>query len=398
MKIAHINGTYGVGSTGRLIADLVQWGKRQGDESRVFYSERGITAPEAEQYIRAWQRKLHALESRVSGLQGYWSKLATLRLIKQLKTFSPDLVHLHVVHGNCLHLPTLFNYLHSVQLPVVITLHDCWWFTGRCVHPSAYGCTKFTSNCEDCPASHDINPSWFFDRAHKMLTDKRRWLLEGGPLAVVAVSDWVARQVKQSFVPQKCVTRIYNWTDIDMFKPLNSDSLRKRLSLMDRRVLLAVAASWDLRKGLNDLLAVAAKLPKDYSIVLVGNLDKADDLPANILHVPHIDSQELLVQFYSLAEVFINPSRMETFGLTTIEAMVCGTPVVVYDLTASPELIGPGTGLTVPFSQGSEGLLRAILKLKKNKETSTACRNWACERFSPTAGCAQYHDLYRKLA
>lgn len=397
MRIAHINVTYGVGSTGRLIKDLVDQARQQGDECKVFYSERSMEASEAAQYISLFPRKVHAVASRVSGLQGYWSRLATKKLIAALQSFSPDVVHLHVLHGNCICLPMLFEYLHTSRLPVVITLHDCWWLTGKCVHPSAYHCDKFTTDCSGCPAKKDCNPSWFFDKASKMLADKCRWLLAIDRLAVVAVSDWMAEQAKRSFIPERCISRIYNWVDTTVFRPMEGSLLKKQFGLSKYKIVLGVAAFWGAEKGLDELLILAASLPQQYRFVLVGNVPQRYRLPENILHIPHTDSYEQLVQLYSMADVFVNLSHMETFGLTTVEAMACGTPVIVYDSTACPELVGLDTGKVLPAQSDMQALLRAVLALCMEEKKTDVCRSWVEKHFNRERGCRQYTELYEKI-
>lgn len=397
MKIAHLNVTYGVGSTGRLIKDLVDQARQQGHECQVFYSERGIEAPEARPYLSVSSRKIHAVASRVSGLQGYWSRSATRKLLAVLDDFSPDIVHLHVLHGNCICLPLLFEYLLASKLPVVITLHDCWWLTGKCVHPSAYHCDKFLADCKNCPAQKDCNPSWFFDRAEKMLADKRSWLLAIDKLAVVAVSDWMAEQARQSFVPQKCISRIYNWVDSEIFQPVDGSFLKTQMGLENSKVVLGVAALWGKEKGLEDMLTLADTLPQEYRVVLVGKIPSNKKLPENILHIPHTDSRKQLAQLYSMADVYVNPSRMEAFGLTTVEAISCGTPAIVYDLTACPELIGPDTGKVLPAGADIEVLQKAVVDLCAEKKNASACRNWITQNFNDKKNGNQYLDLYRQM-
>lgn len=398
LRIAHINCVYGVTSTGRLISDLVGYGARHGHESRVFYSERQSDAAEAVRYISDAGRNRHALMSRLSGLQGYWSKAETLRLCAMLEDFTPDAVHLHVLHGNCVHLPTLFDWLHRRKVSVVVTLHDCWWFTGRCVYPTLYGCDGYTGGCAGCPAKRDVCPSWFFDRAAKMLRDKKRWLLGCGNLSIVAVSDWVARQAEASFLRSANIRRIYNWVDTDVFKPSDCSELRRSMGFGSKKVVLGVASKWEERKGLKDLCALAERLPEDYRLVIVGQIPPSFNLPRSITHIPATDSVGELAQLYGMAEVFVNPSKMETFGLTTAEAMACGTPSVVYDVTACPELIGDGTGAAVSPEGGCEGLLRAVLALNKTDERSRRCREWVAEQFSLEAGAAQYYGIYARIS
>lgn len=396
MRIAHINGVYGVGSTGRLVKDLVEYGREKGHESLVLYSEGAAQDSCAVRYISDGERNIHALLSRLSGLQGYWSKRATGRLIERLKNFSPDVVHLHVVHGNCLYLPLLFRYLTDNNIPVVLTLHDCWWFTGRCAHPLQYRCDRYQVRCTNCPAKNDVCPSWLFDRAKKMQQDKERWLCGLPRLKVVAVSRWGARVAAESFLCSKDILCAYNWVDTQTFRPVECSTLRSRLALDGKKVILGVSSFWDERKGLEDLLWLAKQLP-ECAVVLVGTMQQRDELPSNMISVPATDSKEELAGLYSQADVFVNPSRMETFGLTTVEAMACGTPAVVYDVTACPELIGPGTGQVVAVQTGRQGILEATQTILKAPVSGEQCVNWARENFSLNVGAERYYHIYREI-
>ncbi|WP_394962510.1 glycosyltransferase [Candidatus Allofournierella excrementigallinarum] len=396
MRIAHINGVYGVGSTGRLVKDLVECGRENGHESLVLYSEGSAEDNCAVRYISDSERNAHALLSRLSGLQGYWSKRPTMRLIERLEKFSPDVVHLHVVHGNCLHLPSLFRYLTVNNIPVVLTLHDCWWFTGRCAYPLHYLCDRYQARCADCPAKNDVCPSWLFDRANKMQRDKERWLCGLAHLKVAAVSKWGARVAAESFLRNKDILCAYNWVDTQAFRPEECEAQRSGLIPDGKKVILGVSSFWDERKGLDDLLWLAQQLP-ECAMVLVGTMKQRGELPANVISVPATDSKEELAGLYSQADVFLNPSRMETFGLTTVEAMACGTPVVVYDVTACPELIGPGTGLVVAVQDGRQGLLQATRTLLETPASGERCVSWARENFSINVGSARYYHIYREI-
>lgn len=397
MKIAHINGVYGTGSTGRLVKDLVEYGRENGHESLALYSEGSAQDSCAVRYISDGERNVHALLSRLSGLQGYWSKGPTRRLLERLKAFGPDVVHLHVVHGNCLHLPSLFRYLTENHIPVVLTLHDCWWFTGRCAHPLYYNCERYKTHCADCPAGQDVCPSWLFDRAERMRKDKQNWLCSLPKLKVAAVSRWSAKVASESFLKKKDIVCAYNWVDTETFCPTESSNLRQAMGLTGKKVILGVASLWDDHKGLKELVWLAEQLP-ECRVVLVGEIRQKIRLPSNVISIPATDSKKELARLYSMADVFVNPSRMETFGLTTVEAMACGTPAVVYDVTACPELIGPGTGRVVPAPAGPQGLLEATQTLLNAPVDRDLCVHWARENFSLYVGAERYDHIYREIA
>ena len=116
----------------------------------------------------------------------------------------------------------------------------------------------------------------------------------------------------------------------------------------DKFVILSVASSWNKGKGLDQLLALSNKLQKDDVIVLIGIApDQQKSLPNNVIGVSVIKNQNLLTQWYSTADVYINFSVEETFGLVVAEAMACGTPAIVMNSTACPEVMDTNTGFVV---------------------------------------------------
>jgi len=393
MRIAHINGVYEHASTGKMILDIIKECNKKGYESKVFYSEGRSERPEAFRYIADWERNIHALLSRVSGLQGYWSFMPTYRLLKKLEEFSPDVIHIHVIHGNSINLPIFFSWIKRKQLKVVITLHDCWWFTGRCVHPTVYQCEKYCHNCKECPANRDVCPSWFFDFASKMLNDKKKWLEQIEDLQVIAVSGWLKKQAEKSFLPKSCINQIYNWVDTTKFYPRDTENIRKLLKLENKKIVLGVASIWYDDKGISDFIWLSKNLPEEYQVVLVGRVPKNFELGNKILSIPSTNSTDELAEYYSLADVFVNASKAETFGLTTVEAMACGTPVVGYNTTATPELVVEETGSVIEcFNR--DYLLKKTMQFVKSKTIICNCRHRAEDNFSKAVSVSKYVKLY----
>ena len=140
-------------------------------------------------------------------------------------------------------------------------------------------------------------------------------------------------------------------------------------------------------------------ISRDSIIVLIGlNSSQIQSLPVNIIGIQRTENQQELRDLYVASDVFLNLSVEETFGLTTAEALACGTPAVVYNATASPELIDTNTGIVVE-KQNIESLLIAIEEIKQNGKLfyTKACRLRAVKLFDKNQRFSEYFDLYSKI-
>lgn len=401
MRILQINAVYKKMSTGRNVAEMNEAFAAEGHKTLAVYSVGVVENPEEEYVIgNALGQKTHAFLSRLTGLQGYYSSFATRRLLKKITAFQPDVVVLNNLHANYIHLPMLLKYLAKNDIPTVAVLHDCWFYTGKCCYYTAAGCEKWKESCGNCPIIDQHNKSWFFDRTRKMHQDRIKLFNAIPRLGVVAVSDWLLGQAKQSPVFRNAlqITRIHNWIDTEQFRPVDSTSLRERLGLQDKKVLLAVAAVWENRKGLSALLKIADSLRDNECLIIIGKLLSPVVFPANIIHIPGTESQDELVQYYSLADVFLQPSLEETFGKVTAEALSCGTPTVCFDSTANPELVLSGCGYVVPAGEwkAMQDKAQEILQVGK-MAYSSACRKFALKAFNTKDIFREYFKVFNAL-
>ena len=166
-----------------------------------------------------------------------------------------------------------------------------------------------------------------------------------------------------------------------------------------QNVIIGVAHPWSERKGLKDYIALSQLLPENVVILLVGlGKEQQLGLPNNIIGLGLTQNREELAMLYSMADIVMNLSYAETFGLTTVEGFACGTPGIVYDITASPELITPDTGIVVE-SGNVKGVAEAVaLILRRGKQSyAQACRKRAIEFFDNNICCTQYVSLYKEM-
>lgn len=399
MKIVQINAVYGYSSTGRNVAEKHEYFRQRGIESFVFTSDKEYPDKHIYRIGNKWDHKLHALYSRIWGLQGYFSKKATRRMIRQIELIAPDVVVLHNLHANYIHLPLLLNFLAKYNIATLLVLHDFWFMTGHCCHYTSIGCDKWRTECHHCPLLHTYNKSLFFDRSRKIFRDKKRLFQAIPRLGVIGVSKWVLQEAKQSFLKDaKLLDFIYNWIDLSVFHPLPTISLREKLNLSSSDfVVLGVAQGWSQAKGLNQFMEIVRNMP-DVKVVLVGRFPSNVSVPHNLLIAGEVNTPQKLAEYYSMADVFVNPSIQETFGKVTAEALACGTPVLGSNTTATPELIPASCGFTFSPHDIDDLLKKVALIREKGKQAySEQCQRFAAENFGKEGQIAKYIQCFHEL-
>ncbi len=399
MRILQINETCGTGSIGRTTFELANELEARGHSCLVAYSHDNLGYSNAVQIGSDNDHKFHAVCSRISGLQGYYSKNATRKLIAKIKEYKPDVIHLRNLHGNYINLCELLSFIASEDIPTVVTLHDCWLFTGKCTYYIPAKCEKWKKECGNCPLLHkdNVNPTFFFDRTKKCINDKKKWFSRIPRLAVVGVSRWVANEASESFFSRRNPIAIYNWIDLETFHPRKSE-LRKKLGLEHQFVILCVATNLNRIKGYNEICELRKRMPENWTIIAIGK--EVIPLPEGILHISHTNNAVELAEYYSMADVCMNATKYETFGKVTAEAICCGTPAVVYNNTASPELVNDGCGIVVEESEGVDGLIAALKEIENNGSRSyrDACIRAANDRFAKRIGVDRYIELYESIS
>ena len=398
MKILMISGIYGSRSSGRSMKELTEKCRQNGHTVYIVTPQKFCDDKDFYRIGTTLDHKIHALFSRAFGKQAYYSKGATKKLLKLIDEKNPDVIHVQVLHGNFIHFNHFFKEVAKRKIPVVFVLDDCWLFTGKCSHFTSAKCYKWQTGCQKCPQLQSCNPTWFFDRTKKMYSDKKAVYESLERFGVVAVSDWLLSEAKKSIMGKATVIkRIYNSIDVDTFRPIESN-LRQQLGLEDKFVVLGVATCLDESKGLSLFKDLASKMPENYRIVFVGGLPQNTELPENIMHVGHTESVEELAKYYSMADVFVQMSVEETFGKVTAEALSCGTPAIVFNSTANPELIGENCGYVVE-PKDVDGVLEKLKEIEAMGKAfyTENCRKFIVESMNKETTLSEFIDVYKEL-
>lgn len=376
MKVLQINSVCGTGSTGRIVVDLYKGLEEQGYQCIIAYG-RG-TAPEGIKTIKIgtnFDNYMHVAKTRVFDKHGFGSTKATKEFIKKVEELNPDVIHLHNIHGYYINIEILFDYLKRANKKVIWTLHDCWAFTGHCAYFDYVGCNKWKEGCKECPQKKEYPNSLLMDSSEWSFNKKKDIFTGVADLTIVTPSKWLAGLVKQSFLSEYKVEVINNGIDLDIFKPTKSD-FRERHGLENKFIILGVANVWDRRKGLDYFVELSEKLNDNYKIILVGVTEKQKKkLPLNIMAINKTSNLQQLVEIYSTANVFVNPTLEDNFPTTNLEALACGTPVITFNTGGSIECINDYSG-KVTKKKNINHILKSINKIKEINISSNDVNNY----------------------
>jgi glycosyltransferase involved in cell wall biosynthesis len=400
MKVLQINTVINSSSTGRIAVDIGKLLISNGHESYIASANGNFTnTSEIIKIGNLWDIRWHGLMTRLFDRHGFGSIKATKKLVVEIKRIKPDVIHLHNLHGYYINIEILFNYLKMSKIPVVWTLHDCWAFTGHCTYFDYVNCFRWETGCFSCPNKRAYPASWLWDNSKLNYKQKKNLFNSVPVISIVTPSRWLADYVSKSFLGAFPISLICNGVDLRIFYPRTTGNIKERLGIGNRFMLLGVANVWDKRKGLNDFIQLNKLIGKDLVIVLVGlNKKQLKGLPEGIIGIARTENIDELADLYSAADIFLNPTWAETFGITNAESLACGTPVITYRTGGSPEAINEQTGIVVPRGD-INSLYSAILEIRKNGKFhySSSCVLRAMGFYNMDINYHGYIDLYKSL-
>lgn len=152
---------------------------------------------------------------------------------------------------------------------------------------------------------------------------------------VITVSEFCKKQLIKEYGANNKIVTIYNGVDITKFRPLNIQRDTNKIRLLFVGNLIR-------RKGIDLLWEIIQRLGAGFELRLIGGLDTTLVVPFksdNVLASPGGLSNQQLVQEYNSCDIFIFPSRLETFGYSVAEAMACGKPIIATACSSLPELV-----------------------------------------------------------
>ncbi len=265
-------------------------------------------------------------------------------------------------------------------------MHDIWAITG------------FSNNSATLK-----NPNkkkfllYLWDNTANLLKSKKK-IYNKSKLHIVAVSEWIKKEIKKSILCNQSVTRIYNGIDIDIFRPQNKTLIRKELGLPQNKKIVGFGI-----KGWENSNKIIEKYKNNNNIFFtaVGH-SVINTTNKNCLSLPSTQNRALFAKYLSCADIFLNPTIEDSFGLINAESMACGTPVVTHEIDAIPEITKhKKTGYVSKHNDVNDlkNGVDYILNLSKDdyNNMSKNARSKIVNNFSNEKMYNEYLELYQKL-
>lgn len=387
MKVVQINSVCGIGSTGGITIQLSRAMTQNNIENYILYTNYNYPCEFGIKYSYRLKIKINALLAKIFGNYGFNSISSTIKLIRILKKINPDIVHIHNVHGHDLHLGMFFRYLKKIGVRVIFTLHDCWLFTGYCMHFDSIGCMKWKTQCGNCPQRKRY--SWFTDKSAWLFSKKKELITALNDVTVVSPSYWLADIAEKSYLGKFPIKVLNNGVDLDVFKPCKSN-FREKYELQNRKVVLGIP-----KGNLDAFIELSRLLDCEYKLVLAGLKEKEfSQLPDNVLGLGYLPHPEL-AKVFTASDVYVNTTLADTFPTVNLEALACGTPVVTFNTGGSPEAIDEKTGIAV--EKGNVGsIYEAVKEICNGPDRSAACIERAQRLYNKHDRYKEYIDLYNR--
>lgn len=319
-------------------------------------------------------------------------------VIARINAINPDIVHIHWVGHEMMSIGSIAK----IKQPVVWTLHDLWAMSGVEHLPvlDSYISGNFKNNTRSLLTKSNLD-QWTWNRKAKLIKDKQ--------IFFVAPSQWMSSKAKAAaLMNDSHISVIPNPLDIDFWRCGDLKQVRSKLKLpiSKKIILFGLYGDADAKHKGFDLLVDALekiKIDKSNTILSIfgGNFQEKSIHGIKIISHGFVESELEMRDIYRAADVFVMPSRKESFGQTAAEAMACGVPVVSFAGHGTADFIlHKETGwLAQPFNitdlaKGIDYILNCSLEktLSLSQESRKSIENLCAYNKVAT----QYKEVYEK--
>jgi len=313
------------------------------------------------------ENKLLKYEHEILSVHSQLSLTSNI-LLNEKEYINADLVHYHLIHNTKIPLFSLIELCGSK--PSILSIHDPWIFTGRCVHPD--NCIKWTNGCNDCKTLDTLFP-FTQDNCNSLWKLKEK-IYKELDIDIIVSTPYMYNMLKKSPITKhfENVHIIPFGIDLNKFCSDNilREETRNKFNIPKDDVVLFFRAQKEF-KGTQYIVEALKMLKSNKNITLISCSEKGllEELTEkyNIIELGYVEDDEI-VSVYNACDIFLMPSKGESFGMMAIEAMACSKPVIVFDNTALPFVtFAPDCGVLVKDKSSYE-LSQAIKLLVENED------------------------------
>lgn len=225
---------------------------------------------------------------------------------------------------------------------------------------------------------------------------------------VTAVSRFLKEKTITNYHIDKDIEVIHNFIDAELYKPVCNKQFKEHVAPNNEKIMIHTS-NFRPVKRVSDTIRILEKVKKEIptKLILIGDgpdrsecerLTRELKLEKDVLFLGKQDGLEDLL---SVADIFLMPSQSESFGLSALEAMSCGVPVISSSVGGLPELIVHNqTGYIAEFSDVDRMAKYALELLRNEKKInsfSKKSRQRAEKIFEKKLIVPKYIEYYEKI-
>lgn len=302
----------------------------------------------------------------------------------------------------------IFELYKKTNARIYWLMYDMAPLTGGCHY--SWDCRGYEHNCGNCPGLFSTDPA---DITNKNILDKK-FYIDRANVEIIAGSEWQYRQAKASTLFRtKPIHKVLLSADPDIYKPLDKERARIKMGIPAHKkvIFFGSIALTSERKGMSYLLESLKMLKEKIKgsaieneiLLLIAGAEIdgiADDLAFDYHYMGFLDNTYGIASAYQLADIFICPS-IEDSGPTMInQSIMCGTPVVSFEMGVSPDLVITGETGYMAKLQDSKDMARGIYDVLSLSDAEYArmsfnCRELALKVCSPGVQIETFENLFK---
>ena len=309
-----------------------------------------------------------------------------------------------------INIKNIYELYERTHAPIYWLMYDMAPLTGGCHY--AWDCKGYLNNCGNCPALFSTNP---FDLSHENILYKRDYISKT-KIEILTASEWQYEQAKgSSLFKNNTIHKVLLSVDTTIFKPVDKDEIRLKLNIPTNKKVLFFGSVGltEKRKGMYYLIESLKVLKQktertDTSftnkiVLLIAGREIeqiVDSLPFEYHYLGMVNNTYGIASAYQAADVFVCPSVEDSGPMMINQSMMCGTPVVSFEMGVALDLVITGeTGYKAKLkdiNDMAQGIMN-ILTLDEAKYNilSNNCRELALKLYSPDVQIEKIENILK---